>query len=92
MLHLRGLKLECLSSFRCLLVLTLTHDCKEVSAEGIRKCRPWAESREGLPKAGEDYEGSKMEVLETMKAAKFDIINNKIIDLKSKKFKYKCFN
>jgi hypothetical protein len=64
------LKLECLSSLRCLLVLTHTHDCKEVSVEGIRKCRPQEELREVLPEAGEDYEGSEMEVLEAMKEAK----------------------
>jgi hypothetical protein len=29
------------------------------------------------PEAGKDYEGSQMEVLETMKAAKFGVVNNK---------------
>jgi hypothetical protein len=37
-----------------------------------------------LPEAGEDYryEGSEMEVLETMTAAKFDVVDNKVIDIK----------
>jgi hypothetical protein len=75
------LKLKCLSSFRCLLVLTLrsTFDCTEVSADRIRKQEPSAESWVVLSEAGEDYKGSKTEVLETMKAAKFDVFNNKVI-------------
>jgi hypothetical protein len=43
-----------------------------MSADGIWK----------LPEAGEDYEGSKMEVLGTMTAAKFDVDNNKVINFK----------
>jgi hypothetical protein len=65
------LKLECMSSFRCILALTLTYNCTKVSAEGIRKCEPGAELREVLPEGVDDYEGSEMKVLETMKAAKF---------------------
>jgi hypothetical protein len=43
-----------------------------------------------LPEAGKDYKGSETEVLETMTAAKFDVVNNKVIlDLKSKTYKYK---
>jgi hypothetical protein len=47
-----------------------------------------------LPEAGEDYEGSEMEVLETMTAAKFDVVDAARLYLKSKiyKFKYKSFN
>jgi hypothetical protein len=44
-----------------------------------------------LPEAGEDYEGSEMEVWGTMTAAKFDVNNNKVIDLKSKKYRFKSF-
>jgi hypothetical protein len=70
------LKLEGLSSFRCLLALILARTVvcmysTEVSAEGIRKRQPCDKSREVLPEAGEKYEGSEMEVLETMKVAKF---------------------
>jgi hypothetical protein len=32
-----------------------------------------------LSEAGEDYEGSEMEVLETMTAAKFDVVDSKVI-------------
>jgi hypothetical protein len=54
-----------------------------VSLEAIRICEPCMESPEVLPEAaGKDYEGSKMEVLETMKAVKFDIVNHKVIYLK----------
>jgi hypothetical protein len=42
-------------------------------------------TRSALPKACKDYEGSKMEVLETMKAAKIDVVSNKATDLKSKR-------
>jgi hypothetical protein len=62
-----------------------------MSADGIRKQEPCAESRGVLPEAGEDYEGSEMEVLGTMTAAKFDVVDNKVIDLKSKKYKSKRF-
>jgi hypothetical protein len=85
------LKLECLSSKISLLVLSLTYDCTEMSADGIWKQEPYPESRGVLPEAGEDYEGSEMEVLGTMTAAKFDVDNNKVIDLKSKKYRFKCF-
>jgi hypothetical protein len=85
------LKLECLSSKISLLVLSLTYDCTEMSADGIWKQEPCPESRGALPEAGEDYEGSEMEVLGTMTAAKFDVDNNKVIDLKSKKYRLKCF-
>jgi hypothetical protein len=81
------LKLACLSSHICLLVLTLTYDCIEMSADGIRKREPCAESQGVLPEAGEDYEGSEVEVLGTMTVAKFDVVDNKVIDLKSKKYK-----
>ncbi len=37
-----------------------------MSAEGIEKCEACAESRKVLPEAGDDYEGSEKEVLETM--------------------------
>jgi hypothetical protein len=60
-------------------------------ADGIWKQEPCLESRGVLPEAGEDYEGSEMEVLGTMTAAKFDVNNNRVIDLKSKKFILKCF-
>jgi hypothetical protein len=78
------LKLEYLSGYICLLVLTLTYDCIEMSADGIRKREPCAESRGVIPEAGEDYEGSQMEVLGTMTAAKFDVVDNKVIHFKSK--------
>jgi hypothetical protein len=42
-----------------------------------------------LPEADEDFEGSEMEVLGNMTAAKFDVVDNKDIDLKSKKYKHK---
>jgi hypothetical protein len=42
-----------------------------------------------LPEAGRDYEVFEMEVLETMKAAKFDVLDNKVRDLKSKTLKCK---
>jgi hypothetical protein len=74
-----------------LLVLSLTYDCTEMSADGIWKQEPCPESRGVLPEAGEDYKGSEMEVLGTMTAAKFDVDNNKVIDLKSKKYRLKCF-
>jgi hypothetical protein len=32
-----------------------------------------------LPEAGEDYKESEMKALETMKAAKFDVIDNKVV-------------
>jgi hypothetical protein len=49
------LKLECLRIFICLLlVLTLTYDCTEVSADGIRKQEPCTELRGVLPEAGKD--------------------------------------
>jgi hypothetical protein len=38
-----------------------------------------------LPESGKDYEGSEMEVFGTMTAAKFDVVDNKVIDLKLKK-------
>jgi hypothetical protein len=63
----------------------------EMSADGIRKREPCAEPRGVLPEAGEDYEGSEMEALGTMTAAKFDVVDNKVIDLKSNKYKSKCF-
>jgi hypothetical protein len=53
-----------------------------MSADGIWKQEPCPESRGVLPEAGEDYEGSEMEALGTMTAAKFDVDNNKVIDLK----------
>ncbi len=37
-----------------------------MSAEGIGKSEACAESRKVLPEAGDDYEGSEKEVLETM--------------------------
>ncbi len=37
-----------------------------MSAEGIEKCEACAESRKVLPEAGDGYEGSEKEVLETM--------------------------
>jgi hypothetical protein len=37
------------------------------------------------------FEGFKMEVLETMKAARFNVVDNKAIDQNSKKLRYKCF-
>jgi hypothetical protein len=61
-----------------------------VSAEGIWKREPSAESREVLPEAGEDYEdyeASEMEVLETMKAGKFDVVDNKVISQIQKNYK-----
>jgi hypothetical protein len=36
-----------------------------------------------LPEAGKDYEGSEMEVWGTMTAAKFDLVYNKVIDLRT---------
>jgi hypothetical protein len=85
-------KLECLSRFRCLLLLTLrsTYDCTEVSADGIQKREPSTELQGVLREAGEDYKGFEIEVLETIKAAKFDVVNNKVIDLKSKTLIYNC--
>jgi hypothetical protein len=65
-----------------------------MSADGIRKRELLAEVRGVLPEAGEDYEGSEMEVWGTVTAAKFDVVDNKDIkiDLKSKKYKCKCFS
>jgi hypothetical protein len=57
-----------------------------MSADGIRRWEPCAELRGVLPEAGEDYEGSEMEVLGTMTAAKFDVVDNKVLDLKSKQY------
>jgi hypothetical protein len=84
------LKLEYLSIFICLLVLTPMYNCTEASADGIRKSEPCVEWRGVLSEAGEDYEESEMEVLEAMKVAKFDVLNNKVIDLKLHKLEYKC--
>jgi hypothetical protein len=84
------LKLECLSRYICLLVLTLMY-CTEMSVDGIRKREPYAELQGVLLEVGEDYQGYKMEVFGTMAAAKFDVVDNKLIDLKSKKYKHKCF-
>jgi hypothetical protein len=39
--------------------------------------------------AGKDYAGFKLEVLKTMKVAEFDVVNDKIIDLKSKNLQSK---
>jgi hypothetical protein len=66
-------KLECLSIFICLLVLTLMYNCTEVSEDGIGKQEPCADPEGGLVlKAGKDYDGFAMEVLETTTAAKFE--------------------
>jgi hypothetical protein len=59
-----------------------------VSPEGILKRKPCTESREVLPEAGKDYEGPQIDLLETMKKAKFDVMDNKVIDLKSKTLKH----
>jgi hypothetical protein len=69
--------------------LTITYNCTEMSADGIWKQEPCTESHGVLPEAGKDYEVSKMEVLETITAEKFNVIDNKVIDLKSKKYRYK---
>jgi hypothetical protein len=45
-----------------------------MSAEGIRKWESCVESEEVLLEAGEDYESSEMELLETTKAMKFGLI------------------
>jgi hypothetical protein len=44
-----------LSSYICLLVLTLRYDCTEMSADGIWKREPCAELRGVLPEAAKEY-------------------------------------
>jgi hypothetical protein len=51
-----------------------------MSADGIWKQEPYPESRGVLPEAGEDYEGSEMEVLGTMTAAIQKNIDLNVLD------------
>ena len=44
------------------LVLTFTYNCTGVSADGIHKSE-----REAIPEAGEGFDGTEKEILETMK-------------------------
>jgi hypothetical protein len=55
-----------------------------VPADGIQKWEPCPELQGVLQETGKDYEGSQMEVLESMKVAEYDLVDNKVIDLKSK--------
>ena len=38
-----------------------------VSADGIQKSEPAPDAREAIPEAGEGFDGTKKEILETMK-------------------------
>jgi hypothetical protein len=40
-----------------------------VSADGIQKSDPATDAREAIPEAGEGFDGTEKEILETMKVA-----------------------